>query len=164
MKRVINLTHKLNDFPHTWRWLSQDVKENLIIESQKMLGYYGELPVGALIACLRGDFGCIGDVVKSCNIGQYIWIDGFGAYAEKFIKTLEKLRVPQTPEQKQASEVCLSSTLEESILIFVCDYFRLHSFREAERISVNEFLIAKKDAYNTAVYQKKINEITFKRK
>jgi len=84
---------------------------------------------------------------------------GFADYMENFSKMFERMTLRGTAEQQQAQMVCLRVGFEESVLVFLQDFFGLHSFKEAEDITVNEYLIAKKSAYNKAAFERKLNDI-----
>ena len=45
-------------------------------------------------------------------------------------------------------------TFSESLLIFAQNFFGLKSFKEAEKITLGEIIIAKKADYNKSVFQR----------
>ena len=53
----------------------------------------------------------------------------------------------------------LKISWDEAILVFVRDYFGLHSFKDAERITMGEILIAKRATYNREKFQRKLAKI-----
>lgn len=87
---------------------------------------------------------------------QYYYILRFGDFVGELVKTLDALKVPQDAREKKASERCRQMTFQESILVFVRNYFGLHSFADAGQLTLADFLIAKKDTYNKAVFEKGI--------
>ena len=53
-----------------------------------------------------------------------------------------------------AASVCYPVEFGESLLLFSREYFQLHSFKEASNINLADLLIAKKDAYNKAAFER----------
>lgn len=99
-----------------------------------------------------GNYELLGDMTDP-TVLQVYWMLRFKEFCEAFTKTLEKLQPPQTPEQAQAASGTVEIPPQQSMLIFVRDYFGLRSFAEAEQCTLNEYILAKKDKYNQAVMQ-----------
>lgn len=95
---------------------------------------------------------------------EIYWISGFKEFIEGFLKTLENLNIKETPEERQASTFCISSSFQESILIFTRNYFNLTSFEAVGEIKLGEYLIAKKDSYNKVMFEKSYNKIIMNKK
>ena len=62
-----------------------------------------------------------------------------------------------------ASKNCYPTEFAESMLIFSRSYFGLHSFKEATHITLGDFILAKKDSYNSTVFQKTYSNIIMKK-
>lgn len=162
MKLRINLRGDAAYLLPRWRYISDKEKSGLYERAQDALHlHYGELRIGDFFDCIRCDFSVIGVCSTWNNVtqAQYIWAMGFADYMENFSKMLERMTLRGTAEQQQAQMVCLRVGFEESVLVFLQDFFGLHSFKEAEDITVNEYLIAKKSAYNKAAFERKLNDI-----
>jgi len=68
-------------------------------------------------------------------------INGFEAF-------LSKTEPPMTPEQRNSMVGLLDTTIEEMILLQLKDFFSLHSLEDAQKLTVSEFMIARKATYN----------------
>lgn len=136
------------------------------------------ITIGQLFGCMGSesagytdaDFSLIGmDLQKpeEMIVAQYYWVQAFRDMVESLIRALENMTVPPTPEAAKANRSCLSMSFRESILVFCRSYFGLHSFSAVEDLTIDDLLLAKKDAYNTAVFEKEmaaIHEAKTKRK
>lgn len=133
-------------------------RKELMEQAAKIRDPY-TLTLAEFFACADGDFECVIKDVANLSTGEALWLDVFKAFMTDFGKILEKLVIPQTPEQKQASANCLPVEWQEGMLVFVRSYFGLKSFTEAENITIGDYLLAKKDEYNTAIFQRNMAKI-----
>ena len=62
-------------------------------------------------------------------------------------------------DEIRAQKTCLKVSVAEGILLFVREYFSLHSFGEAENLPLSDYLIAKKDNYNKVMAQREYAKI-----
>lgn len=85
---------------------------------------------------------------------EYYTITGLKAFAENYVKQLERFSVKSDTNEQAAQAVCFKVTMTEGLLIFAREYFGLHSFAEAEQITLADLLLAKKDTYNKTMFQK----------
>lgn len=162
MQFKIKFNKKAATLIHRWEYIDERQRRELYERAQAHIGkHYGELTIGEFFGCLKGDFSVVGAGERWQDVtqGQYIWAMGFADFLDGLSSTLSRLTSPMTPEQKAAQAACMRVGFEESVLVFVQQFFCLHSFREAERLTINEYLIAKKDRYNAAVFEKKLSEI-----
>lgn len=158
----IKLKESAENIIYQWQYIGTEQRKQLYERAQDFLRlHYGELNIGDFFDCLRCDFSVIGvcSTWNNATQAQYIWAMGFADYMDDFGKMLQRLTPPATAEQKQAQGVCMRVGFEESVLVFCREYFGLKSFKEVETLTLNEYLIAKKDAYNKAVFERKLNEI-----
>lgn len=132
---------------------------------QAAVAQYGDpwdKSIGDVITCLEGDFSCIGmDVNRPEEItaAQYGWVERFKDFKTELENVLTKLEVPGTPESKQAEKVCISYSFREAVLIFCRRYFELHNFADVLELQIGDYILAKKDVYNTAIFERKVAEI-----
>lgn len=163
MKLRINLKKSAAMLVHQWQYIGDEQRKKLYERAQDFLQlHYGELRIADFFGCIHCDFSAIGvdgSTWNNATQAQYIWAMGFADYLDGFGKMLERLTPTTTPEQRQAQSACLSVEFEESVLVFCRDYFGLRSFRAAEELTVNEYLIAKKDTYNKVTFERKMNDI-----
>lgn len=140
------------------KYMSKQTVENLKRKAETKYGEMYDLEFGTFYACANGDFSHLGDVENPTAL-QYYWCLRFRDFMDEFANALLKLQPKQTQEEKEASSVLLKTDWGENILVFLQQWFGLKSYKEAERITIGEILIAKRAAYNLAVYQRKLAAI-----
>ena len=128
-------------------------------------GYY-DLTIAQLAAIVNhNDTTCIVNKAdEELTVYEYCTIKGLKEWFEKFVKQIKTLTIPATDQEQRASRACLEVSFVESLLLFARQYFGLHSFREAEQVTLGDVILAKKDAYNKEVFQKAYSEIMYKKK
>lgn len=72
---------------------------------------------------------------------------------EEFANFLEKTLPPMTEDQKKAQGGLLDNSIEEAILLTCKQYYGLHSLEEAQKLTVYEYMIARKATYNERRYE-----------
>lgn len=126
------------------------------------LGSMYDLDFATFWACAGGDFSHLGDL-KDPTVLQVYWCKRFGDFVTEFAKALKELTPKPTPEEEQAAEGLLQVSFGEAMLVFMQQYFGLKSFKEAEKITIGELLIAKRAAFNHDRYQRSLTRIQTKR-
>lgn len=139
-------------------FVTADSHKTLMAEAAKLRDPY-TLTLSEFFACCEGDFGCVVKDTKNPTTGEVLWLEMFQSFVDDFSKILERLVIQQTPEQKQASANCLPVEWQEGMLVFVRAYFGLKSFGDAENVTIGDYLLAKKDDYNTNVFQRNMAKI-----
>ena len=118
-----------------------------------------DLTFAGFHACANGDFsGVLGDMTDP-TVLQVYWCKRFADFVKTFADMMQKMQLPQTPEEKRAENGLLQTDWAESVLVFLKDYFGLRSFREAEAITVGEILIAKRARFNEDTYRRNLARI-----
>lgn len=69
----------------------------------------------------------------------------------RFAGYLKRTTPPQTAEQKRLRNGLLEVTAEEAVLLTCKDFYGLHGLEEAQRLTVYEYMIARKAVYNEAL-------------
>jgi hypothetical protein len=69
------------------------------------------------------------------------------------------MQVQQTIDEKKAAKGLLQTDWAENMLVFLQDFFGLRSFKEAEKITVGEILIAKRARFNEDTYRRNLARI-----
>lgn len=136
-----------------------DESRKMLMERAAQIRDPYTLTLAEFFACADGDFGCIIKDVTNPSTGEALWLDVFKVFMTDLGNILKKLVIPQTPEQKQASANCLPVEWQEGMLVFVRAYFGLKSFTEAENVTIGDYLLAKKDEYNTTIFQRNLAKI-----
>lgn len=139
-------------------FLTDESRQKLLAKAEERKPMY-EMTLAEFFACCAGDFSCVIADEKHPTTGELLWIERFKVFLEEIAKVLNALVMPLTPEQKKAAEACLPVEWQEGMLVFVRKYFGLRSFAEAERVTIADYLLAKKDEYNTAIFERTYREI-----
>lgn len=138
-------------------YITEDSKRELMKRADEVIGNPWELTIGQFFDLTNGDASCKGinvDDPASITIMQYYWLERFRAFVDELSSALRSLSIPPTPEAMQAAKVCVQVSFEESILVFCREYFGLKSFDEVYSITLADLLIAKRDTYNRAAYER----------
>lgn len=128
-------------------------------------GLYGSpwgLTLGEFFTCSEGDYSRIGiDFAhpEEITLIQYYWMMSFKEMCEALNSALTKMSVAPTPDAREASSACRKMTFRESVNVFCREYFGLTSFRAVDDLTLDDLLLAKKDAYNKAIFEKGMAEI-----
>lgn len=158
----ISSSTKYEEFARVEKYVRPSDKEAIKAAAERKYGAMADLAFGMYWSICNGDEKAVKSVLgemKSPSVLQVYWLQRVREYTNEFTDTLKALQVPQTAHEMQASEGMKKSTFAESILVFVRAYFGLQSFRDAEQITLGEIIIAKKDAYNTAMFQRRLSKI-----
>lgn len=148
---------KYENIASTLLFIDKASEQRLIDESPIAVfgkgGYYA-MTIGQLGALIDG--GSIADLIptigtKDMKVFEYYTARELPNFIEKFVKQLEMFSIKPTPKEQRASAGCYKVGAVEGLLLFARSYFGLHSFREAEEITLADLLIAKKDSYNEIV-------------
>lgn len=144
------------------KYLRDEDKERVREAAEARYGAFSGLSIGVWADCMDGHFAsAIGNKrgdVKGTWLQVY-WVKGFVEFAKQFPVMLANLSPKMDADEERAAADLMQSTLVESVLVFARSYFGLHSFREAERITLGDVLIAKKAAYNETMFQKRLAKI-----
>ena len=97
---------------------------------------------------------------RSFTFYKYIQIlNAFEQGAESFQQILEDTTIEQTADEKAASAGLIDISQEESMLTFLVDFYKLKSMEEAQKVSLYEYITARKISYNNAKFQKNMINI-----
>lgn len=155
---IIDFSKPYSKYADILTFVTDESHKELMAQAAKIRDPY-TLTLAEFFSCCDGDFGCVIKDMINLTTGEALWLEMFQKFVDDFSKILEKLVVPQTPEQKQASANCLPVEWQEGMLVFVRAYFGLKSFGEAENVTIGDYLLAKKDEYNTAIFQRNMAKI-----
>ena len=155
---TIDFSKPYSKYVDILQFVTDESRKALMEQAAKIRDPY-TLTLAEFFACADGDFECVIKDVDNPTTGEALWLEMFRDFIADFGKILERLVIPQTPEQKQASANCLPVEWQEGMLVFVRAYFGLKSFGEAENVTIGDYLLAKKDEYNTAIFQRNMAKI-----
>lgn len=121
-------------------------------------GDWWQMTAGEFLSMCRGE---VSDRLKAeadTAFAHFAVLD-FGEFVKMLTEMLERLTPPLTAEERQAAKALPKQTTEEVLLIFIRQYFGLKSFAEAESVPMLDFLIAKKDVYAKAKYEREVTRL-----
>lgn len=90
--------------------------------------------------------------LKGCTVEE--WCEtaiGVKEGLDRFMKFMEETTPPITVEQKKMTKGVLSGNIEESVLMTLKSCFSLHGLEDAQKLTVYEYMVARKEVYNEAV-------------
>ena len=123
-----------------------------------------DIELGILLQFINGDFSVTKVDANAHEAGGVtIFVKFFFEQVADFISEFAEKYKNLTPapnnDERLASRGCLEISFSENLLYFTRSYFGLHSFADCEKIKVAEILIAKKDVYNSTIFQRNFAEI-----
>ena len=110
-------------------------------------------------ACANGDFSDVLGDMTDPTVLQVYWCKRFADFVKDFADALQKMQIQQTPDEKRAAKGLLKTDWAESMIVFLQDFFGLRSFKEAEKITIGELLIAKRARFNEETYRRNLARI-----
>ena len=97
---------------------------------------------------------------RSFTFFEYVKIlNTFEQGAKSFQQILEDTTIEQTAEEKAANAGLIDISPEESMLTFLIDFYKLKSMEEAQKVSLYEYITARKISFNNAKFQKNLINI-----
>lgn len=144
------------------KYLTADAIKALKAKAEACLGSMYDLEFATFWACAGGDFSHLGDL-SNPTVLQVYWCKRFVDFLDEFTQALKNLTLKPTPEETQAAEGLLPVSFGEAMLVFMQQWFGLKSYKEAEKITIGELLIAKRAAYNRDAFQRAYSRIQTKK-
>lgn len=87
------------------------------------------------------------------------YINACDAFMKEFKSVMNQYYIEPTDDEESAMLGLPESSVIESMLVFCRNYFRHKDFGESEKITLEEYLMAKKDTYTSQMFSKNIQEI-----
>lgn len=78
-------------------------------------------------------------------------LNSLRAGLETFVKFMERTTPPETVMQKRLQRGTLPANIEEAVLWTLKNTYTLHGLEDAQKLTVYEYMIARKEAYNDAM-------------
>lgn len=94
------------------------------------------------------------DIENEPSVLRVYWLKYIERSIKAFATALENLTLPPTAEDMSILDQLPKMSMAEAMLTFTRSYFGLHSFSEAERITLGEYLMAKKDTYRSELVER----------
>ena len=157
--RITNRTPYDKEFEQVEKYLTKQSEDMLKAEAERFYGSMYDLQFARFFECMNGDFsGVFGDLRKP-TVLQVYWCRRFADFAEQFAETLKQLQIKPTAEEQRASQGLLQVSWSEGLLVFMQQFFGLKGYKQAERITIGELLIAKRAAFNQAKYDRALAQL-----
>ena len=160
MKVRIDKNTKYTDIAH---YISLMTEEDINFLLKKINFDFGTLKISYFCELLEKQDNII-DAVKmkafeNNNAFDFItWIYGFPLFIEFLSNELKKFEAPVPEEVKIASGTLPKTSITESIMIFLQDFFKRASFAEVEDLTVNDYFLAKKAAGLREIFEYNLNQ------
>lgn len=133
------------------RYLTPESVEQIKQAAERHFGLCGAITLADFFACADGDFArVIGG--GEPTVLQVYWIKRFCEdFLPAFTAACESLKSPQTAKELRAMQGLKRLTMQEGMLVFVQAFFGLPSFEAAEKITLGEYILARKVKYNNDI-------------
>lgn len=154
----IDKATKYRDFEPIEKYVPDSQKKAITKAAEILYGCMYDLEFGEFWNVANGDFSRLGSL-EDPTVFQTYWLKRFDEFTKELAEMLNKLSIKQTAEEKRAAEGCLKISWGESVLVFLQKFFSLKSFKEAEKITLGELLIAKRAQYNDDLFARRISQI-----
>lgn len=143
-----------SEFKPFERCITDETLDQLEKGAQEVFGQYTTLTIDEFFGLMDGDYSILGDTSHP-SVLQVYWAKGFQSFCTNLAKMCERLQVPEDPNRTKLLEHgCVQLEAQESVLVFVRDYFGLPSFFEAGKRTIGEYLLARKASFNAAMMRK----------
>ena len=154
----IDKNTKYREFEPIEKYVPDSQKKAITNAAESVYGCMYDLEFGEFWNVANGDLSRLGSL-NDPTVFQTYWLKRFEDFTKEFAETLNKLSIKQTTDEKRAAEGCLKISWGESVLVFLQKFFGLKSFKEAEKITLGELLIAKRAQYNDDLFARRISQI-----
>jgi len=156
---LITAQTKYSEIADTEKYFTQQSVEDLKRFSEEAYTSMYDLTFATFHACANGDFSDVLGDITDPTVLQVSWCKRFADFVKEFADALQKMQLPQTADEKRAAKGLLKTDWAESMLVFLQDFFGLRSFKEAEKITIGEILIAKRARFNEETYRRNLARI-----
>jgi len=140
--------------------------EHIKLLQEKIIGEYPfdfySIKISEFSELLNGNFSIeLKKILTNEKVTVFAFIqikNSVEKFLADFSKILKSYEIKQSNEEKRASANLPESDLIESMLIFMQRFFGLKSFVEAEKMTIADFIIAKKADYTSKLYEKNLSD------
>lgn len=136
--------------------MTDESKEQALSVARGVYGDYEDLTLMQFLQLTEGDYTHIGiENPERVEVGQMLWLRGFAEFCKIFANLCNRMQVPESAESRAAHNGEMPLSTREGMFIFARSYFGFHTFEEAANtVTVGEYVVARKDTFNTAIYNK----------
>lgn len=154
---------KYAEFADKEKYLTEKSVKKLKEAAEEKFGKVYALEFDTFRECYDGNFDTVLGNMQDPTVLQVYWQKRFADVVQEFVKAVKNMTLPQTADELTASKGLLSMSWDESILVFCQQFFALHSYKDAGKLTLGEILIAKKAAYNREKFQRQMTELQRKK-
>lgn len=122
-------------------------------------GFWG-MTLGGIFAALRDDLDAVATEEEAATVFGVYRLKAFPKWLDDFLTTAAALTAKPTAKQARASQGCVKISFEESVYILMRRYFGLQSFDAVNTMTAADYILAKKDDYNTQVVERNMMRIS----
>lgn len=140
------------------KYFADSMNDKIMRAAEGKFGCMYDLEFATFWACAGGDFSNLGDM-RNPTVLQVYWVKRFNNFVEEFTQALKVLTLSPTADESRAGQGLLKVTWGEGILVFLQQWFGLKSYKEAEKITIGELLIAKRAQYNQDLFRRSLAQI-----
>lgn len=117
-------------------------------------GFYG-MTVGQFTDVLTGNNRPLLDS-GGRTLFDVLRVEEFSKFIDVLSEKLNAMKMPKTAETVRLSSGIMPSDFTESIYVFCRSYFGLKSYKDADRLMLSEYMLARKDDFNHTVVDRNI--------
>ena len=120
------------------------------------------ISLGTFLNAINGNFdGLFGKEFKmeKATVFEYYLIVAFKDFVDEFTTVMNNLSLKPTIDEVQASKNLAKIDLSEGFLVYAMKTFGYKSSREAEECILIDFLMRKKDDFNTQLFQRNMASV-----
>lgn len=142
------------DFAQYESVLTEDAEKQITQAAEEYYKPCHMLTLDEFWGLVSGNFELLGIKDEaSTTVFQFYWIKRFKAFVDEFAKASEKLAI-KDENANAIAQGCVNMQPQEHMLIFARDYFGLTSFAQAGHVTIGEYMLARKDRYNSYIMRK----------
>ena len=97
--------------------------------------------------------------MQKATVLEYYLISEFKDFVDEFTAVMNNLSLKPTIDEVQASKNLAKIDLSEGFLVYAMKTFGYKSSREAEECILMDFLMRKKDDFNTQLFQRNMASV-----
>lgn len=155
---IVTENTKYRDFAPVVPFIEEEQEKQLMDAAERLYGFCNMLTIDQFFGLMDGDYQLLGDM-DDPSVLQAYWLQRFERFCANFSARCEELTMPPTAEQQKASAGTKPLDYKASVLVFIRDYFGLHSFVDCGHITLGEYLTARQDKFNAQVVQRNYNRM-----
>lgn len=150
---------KYSLFEPVEKYVTPEAVSALKQAAERKYGAMYDLTFEQFYTCTQGDFSeILGDISRP-TVLQVYWCKRFADFVDEFAKTLQAVTMKPNADEMRAAQGLMKTDWAEGLLVFMQQWFGLKSYKEAEKITIGELIIAKRAQYNQDKYRRQLAKI-----